>query len=698
MEKPSDLSSGAPKKAIIKLVLGAFAFGVIYISRVFDGQPLVLLISGVLSGLVTLWGLIEVTFWFIEDKELVEDITAHEKIDTDFPDQKAPEIVQPMASIEETDKDIEASMKASEIFEMGTPIEPAAEEDIRPASLDKHYETLAEFLEDGLNTEINEIKEKQQKSPDNYALMLRLAQLYEERGETDNAIANLESCIKHEPDSAEIYLYYGTLLRRNGRLNEAQRAFEKTLELNRFMSKAFYQLGLLEKSRGNIEQTKDLLQKAIQLSPDDPYAHYQLGVAYKELGDINLAIMEVKRATILHPTDSYGHSRLGQFYQQTGQLDLAISSYSMAISLKPKDAFVIEKLAEVIAAKGDHEKAIDLYQEAIANQLHPQVSTMLSLSRSLKYVGKYADMEDVTREILRLEPENYDAAYMFAYSVLKQGRTEDATGMFEALVQKPNATYEAWLELGKLYQSSNNIEKAITAFTRASAGAPDQAGIWNTIGILLSNQKLYLDALNAFKKAASFDYTNQSVAENMKAVQRKIETDSVRIIENCKKRIEELPDNADAYYEMGRAYEAVNMQDEALMSYQRVLAIEPKNILGLMSYAEILRKMGKLKMAMRCYREIIKLEPKNLEAHIFMVNANLNLGFVNEAYKYATTAEKLAGDDSRVHFLLGKIYFAKGLAPRALKEFTTVVESSAEPEIISWADLMRRRLSRNNNQ
>ena len=346
MEKPSDLSSGAPKKAIIKLVLGAFAFGVIYISRVFDGQPLVLLISGVLSGLVTLWGLIEVTFWFIEDKELVEDGTAHEKIDTDFPDQKAPEIVQPMASIEETDKDIEASMKASEIFEMGTPIEPVAEEDIRPASLDKHYETLAEFLEDGLNTEINEIKEKQQKSPDNYALMLRLAQLYEERGETDNAIANLESCIKHEPDSAEIYLYYGTLLRRNGRLNEAQRAFEKTLELNRFMSKAFYQLGLLEKSRGNIEQTKDLLQKAIQLSPDDPYAHYQLGVAYKELGDINLAIMEVKRATILHPTDSYGHSRLGQFYQQTGQLDLAISSYSMAISLKPKDAFVIEKLAE----------------------------------------------------------------------------------------------------------------------------------------------------------------------------------------------------------------------------------------------------------------------------------------------------------------------------------------------------------------
>ena len=79
--------------------------------------------------------------------------------------------------------------------------------------------------------------------------MLKLAQLYDERGETDNALANLDACTKHNPDSAEFYLYYGTMLRRKGRLNEAQKAFEKALEINKFMSKAFYQLGLLEKAK-----------------------------------------------------------------------------------------------------------------------------------------------------------------------------------------------------------------------------------------------------------------------------------------------------------------------------------------------------------------------------------------------------------------------------------------------------------------
>jgi tetratricopeptide (TPR) repeat protein len=421
-------------------------------------------------------------------------------------------------------------------------------------------------------------------------------------------------------------------------------------------------------------------------------------MTYKDLGNIDLAVMEVKRATILHPTDSYGHSRLGQFYQQLNKYDLAVASYSRAIGLKPKDAFVLEKLAEVLAAKGDHKRAIEVFQEALSCQFHQKVETMLSLCRSVKAVGKWNDLQDLSGEILRLEPENYEAAYLLAYSVAKQGRLDESIQMFEALVANKKAKYDSWLELGKLYQATGQNDKAIVALTRAATGAPDQAGIWNNIGILLSNQKLYVDALKAFRKAASFDYSDQSIADNLKSVTKKVESDASKIIESRKSRIEKVPDDIEAYLDMGKAYESVDMPNEALMSYQKVLAINPKYIPGLIVYSELLRRMGKLKMAMRCYREIIKLEPDNLDAHIFMINANLNLGFVNEAYKYASTAEKLAPEDQRVRFFLGKIYFARGLAPRALKEFTNVADSVGDPDLISWAELMRKRLLRTNKE
>lgn len=695
-------SEKLPKKAIAMLALGLFVFAFIYLSKICEGHPFVLLIGGLVSGIVALYGLIELTFWFIDDKDWEDSDENTEKIANDFPEIESTEIASAVDSLEETDRDIAKSSLASEKLEkndIGTPIEQVPETVVKSASADKHYETLSELLEDGIASEVSELKEKLSKSPNNYALMLRLAQLYDESGEIDNAIENLEACVKHNPDSAEVYLYYGTLLRQKGRLGDAQEAFEKALDINRFMSKAFYQLGLLEKTRGHLEHSRDLLQKAIQLSPDDPYAHYQLGMTYKDLGNTELAVMEVKRATVLHPTDSYGHSRLGQFYQQLGQYDLAITSYSRALGLKPKDAFVLEKLGEVLAAKGEHEKAIEIFQEALANQFHPQTGTMLSLARSLRAVKRWNDLFDISKEVLRVEEDNYQAAFLMAYAVRKLGRTDEAIELFEGLVHNPAANYEAWAELGKLYQAAGKPELAISAFTRAATGSPDQASIWSTVGILLANQKLYVDALKALKKAASFDYTDQEIAGNLKTVQKKVENDAAKTIENRNKRLEQNPDDLEAYLDIGKAYENVDMPNEAFLSYQKTLEIEPKFIPGLMAYAELLRKQGHLKQAMRCYREIIKLEPNNLEAQLFMVNANLNLGFINEANKHISIAEKLADkDDQRIHFLLGKIYFAKGFAPRALKEFTLVANAPGDPELISWAELMRKRLSRNKKQ
>ncbi len=694
-----------PKEAFLKVVLGGFFFALIYISQIFSGHPFLLLAAGLISGIIALWGLVEITFWVIEDNEINEPPKSVSQTDASFPKSYAKGLGNALEAFEDLEREIEDSAKKSESDEaMVSPEEVAmlnglesdGEPQKKPEITARKFETLAEFLSDGIEKEIESVKEKISRSPDNYALLLRLAQLHEERGETSLALENLEKCLKFEPEVAEVYLYHGVLLRRNGDTDGARKAFEKALELNRFMSKAFYQLGTLERANNNLPEARNQLQKCIQLTPDDPYAHYQLGMIYRELGETSLALMEIKRATILHPTDSYGHSKLGQLYQQTQQFDQAVSSYSQALSIKPGDPFVLERLAEVLAAKEMYDRSSELFQEALARQFHPRVDTMISLCKVLRKLEDFEELEKITNEILRLEPGNHEAGFLKAMTMLKKGRSIEALGLLEKLVENPAVSYEAWLELGKLYQADNHPEKAVSAFIRASTGAPDQAGIWNNIGILLSNQKAYEEALKAFKKAASFDYTDQQIASNLKAVQKKLETSCNRIIEARKEQLERSPDDLEAYLEMGHAFEILQRTDDAMMTYQRLLTIKPDYVAGLMSYAELLRKRGKLKMAIRCYREILKIEPENADTHMFLVQANLNLGFLNEALRHAVIAQKISPDDPRVHFLLGKIYFAKGLAPRALKEFSAVASTSADPDMISWAELMRRRLARTN--
>ena len=705
-EKPvkNPFTTYYPKEAFLKVILGGFIFALLYISQILSGHPFILLASGLISGIIALWGLVEITFWVIEDNEIEVPVESAKSAEV-FPESYSKSLPQAGESFEELEMELERSADVNKPEEADLEIPVVQEaEDLGKTSADTtqtesakaRYETLAEFLSDGIEKEILAIKDKVKRSPENYALLMRLAQLHEERGEISLALTSLEQCLKFEPEIAEIYLYHGVLLRRHGNIEAAKQAFLKALELNRFMSKAYYQLGTLERANNNINEARDLLQKCIQLSPDDPYAHYQLGMIYRELGETTLAVMEIKRATILHPTDSYGHSKLGQLYQQNRQYELAIASYSQALSLKPEDPFVLERLGEVLAAKELFERSAELFQEALSRQFHPQIETMISLGRVLRKLEEYHEIEVLMNEVLRLEPDHCEAAFLKAIAMIKQNRSVEAIALLEKLTENPAAGYESWLELGKLYQADNHSDKAVSAFIRASTSAPDQAGIWNNIGILLSNQKAYDEALKAFKKAASFDYTDQQIASNLKTVQKKIEASCRRVIDSRREALEKTPDDLDSYLDMGRAFETIERADDAMMAYQRLLAINPEYVPGLMAYAELLRKRGKLKMAMRCYREILKLQPENADTHLFLVQANLNLGFLNEALRHAVIAQKLIPEDPRVHFLLGKIYFAKGLAPRALKEFTFVAASNAEPDMISWAELMRRRLARTN--
>ena len=678
------------KTAILKVFIGAVIATLTGTTNLLENQYILRFVICVAGAGIALWGLIEVSFLLIDENDANKE---QQNIDLDksFPNKKSSNMgipVEPFKNLDNINSDSEPTKDNSIFAEVGI----TNTEKGNAVKETKHFESLADFLSNGIEDEINSTISILNSSPNNFASLLKLSQLYEERGELSKAIITIDKCLKQDSATAETYLYYGILQRKAGNTFAAEQAFKQSLEMNSFISKTYYQLGVLYKAKGDFQNAKVMLQKSIQLSPDDPYAHYQLGMTYNETEDYKLAIMEMMRATILHPTDSYGHSKLGQLYQKTKQYDLAISAYSRALSINSKDAFVVEKLAEVLTEKGDYEKAADLFQNALALQFQPEISTMLALGNVLRKLEHYDELGDVANEVLRLEPENDQAAFLKSISLIKQNNLEPAEKILEKLVLKPNTSYEVWIELGKIYQALGKSDKAV----KATTNAPDQASIWNNIGILLSNQKAYEEAVKAFRKAISFDYTDEAISSNLRAVQARLEMNYQRIIESRKEQIKRDPEDLDLYLDMGKAYEILEMPTEALEIYKTLLEKNPQHVNGLISYAELLRKNGQLKMAMRCYREILKIEPNNTDTHLFLVQANLNLGFLNEAFNHASIAQKLAPDDPKVHFLLGKLYLAKGLAPRALKEFTSVASSVTDPDMITWAELMRRRLLRSN--
>jgi superkiller protein 3 len=710
------LPAGGPSRgSLLRIGIGGFVFLLVFLGDLFHQFPLLTVVFGLAGGAVALWGAVEIALWLMEQMdqpdETGDDPAEH------LPPAPIDGLTTTDVSFGDLEKDFsplpppQEELFTSMVAESPEPVSPPPPplppagpgnsgdtlEPEPPApvpSRPRNTQSLLQFLDEGIAEEIDLLNRKLEKSPRNYSLMLKLSQLHEERGEISNALEIMQRCVALNPENPDVFLFYGMLLRKAGESAKSRDAIKQALSLNRFLSKAFYQLGVLERQEKNYPDAKEAFQKSIQLAPDDAYAHYQLGMVYWEAGDVERGQMELKRAVLLNPNDSYGYSRLGQIFQQTHQWEQAIQAYSQALSLKSKDAFVLERLGEVLSEKGDFEKARDIFQEALANQFHPEIRTLNSLGKALMRLGKFTDLRPVAEEILRLKPNSEDALYYLALCQIQAQEPRQALTTLSTLTKHHPEKWEAWVEMGKLHQSLDEPDQALSAYLKAAPSASDQAGIWNTIGIMLSNKKDFEGALKAFRKAVSFDYTDAQIQGNFKAVRKKVEAWGRKIIDQMNERLAKDPKDLPAYLELGRAFEILEKPEDALMAYQRLLAIKPDDVPGLMAYGLMLRSRGKLRMAVRCFKEIRKLRPDHLEAGLQLVTAFLSLGFLNEALHHAAIVQKGSPDDPRIHFLLGKIYFTKGMAPRALKEFTFVVQKSADPDMVGWAELMRRRLAR----
>ncbi len=731
------VADAPPRNSMVKAFTGSAVFALLFFSQVLQGYPFFGIACGLASGAIAFWGFIEIAVWameraesrsyqgeevYYEDEEFpVAPAKGTGSTEGSFADLDEEVSDHPSQSrVMEKPKGLVASM-VSGIVDSESAKSSSIKKDQKPASFvgdqvdeergkevslispeetkeaterAQKAESLIQFLDDGVIAEISHVEKKLEKSPRNFSLLMKLAQLHEERGESSKALEIMDRCIALNPQSPDIYLFQGILLKRANEPGKARNAFQRALAMNRFMSKAHYQLGVLERGVRDFSSAKEHFDGSIQPSPDDAYSHYQLGMVYRETGELNLAQMELKRATLLNPNDSYGHSQLGQIFQQTRQWDAAVLEYSQALSIKSSDAFVLVKLGEVLLEKGELGRAQEIFQEALAQQFHPDEKVMLQLARIYHKLGKFKELKPIVEDILRVSPDQPDASFYLATCLADEKDYPTAIRTFNRVTVSNPEKWEVWLELGKLYQTMNYPDEALSAYIKASPNATDQAGVWNTIGVLLTNKKDYEGALKAFKKAVAHDFSDIQIQTNYKAVQKKVESAAKKTIEQASDKLSQDPKALGAYLEMGHAYELIDRPDEALMTYQRLLSIKPDEISGLLAYAELLKTRGKLKMAMRCYREVTKLQPGNFEAALQLIKANLNLGFINEALKLATGSQKLAPDDMRIHFLLGKIYFTKGLAPRALKEFSIVTEKATDPEMVSWAELMRRRLTK----
>ncbi|MCF8495409.1 MAG: tetratricopeptide repeat protein [Alphaproteobacteria bacterium] len=229
-----------------------------------------------------------------------------------------------------------------------------------------------------------------------YAESRRLAaDLYEESGQTDQALAELSDLVKNYHDLESI-IQTGDIYRRQDDFSNAVEAYNRAAKiLGDAISKEFWHLhyvrGISYERLGQWTLAEKDLKAALVLKPDQPLIMNYLGYAWADQG-INLddSLALIRKAAALEPSDGYITDSLGWVLYRRGEYVEAIPHLEQAVELLPYDPVINDHLGDAYWRVGRKTEAKFQWLRA---QNHSQDKTLISqidnkLENGLQAPGK----------------------------------------------------------------------------------------------------------------------------------------------------------------------------------------------------------------------------------------------------------------------------------------------------------------------
>lgn len=283
-----------------------------------------------------------------------------------------------------------------------------------------------------------------------------------------------------------------------------------------------HQLGEFYLHAGRYRESIPLLQAAFQIDPANAGNAYDLALAYKENGDLSQAREHVQKLLALKDTADL-HRLLGELDEKLGDPLAAVHEYEQAVRLDPSEQNYFEwaselllhravwqavevfgngtkaypKSARMLAALGTALFAGARYDEAAlrlcdASDLNPaDPEPYIFLGRiQMAAPTPLACVEPRLARFVQEQPGNSLANYFYAMAIWKrqeQPADERALQQVEALLTKAvtidRNCSDAYLQLGVVYFSQHNFEKAIRFYTKAIEANPQLGEAHYRLGV-----------------------------------------------------------------------------------------------------------------------------------------------------------------------------------------------------------------------
>ena len=161
------------------------------------------------------------------------------------------------------------------------------------------------------------------------------ASFFAQDKEYKQAIDILNKALNKFTDSQSVLYHLGVIYDQSGDTKNAISVMQQLLKINPKNADALNYLGYTYADKGiKLDAAETMIKEALKIKPDDGYITDSLGWVYYKKGLLKKAIVTLKKAVKLSKEDPQILEHLGDAYLKAGNKVSAIKTYKMAIGSK----------------------------------------------------------------------------------------------------------------------------------------------------------------------------------------------------------------------------------------------------------------------------------------------------------------------------------------------------------------------------
>jgi tetratricopeptide (TPR) repeat protein len=337
-------------------------------------------------------------------------------------------------------------------------------------------------------------------------------------------------------------------------------------------------------------------------------------LTYAQLRDYSNALPLLKQVAEKEPGVREIEQTLGSVQEMIGNTSEAEMSYRSALALDPQSPETLDGLARVLSKQRKYEAAIHYWNQAVS--LDPQ-NEQFQLSLGLAFSNNGDAVSAVrTLQTLTIKHPQFEPAFFSLGSVLCR-ETDYSNGIsaYRSALKLRSSDDVARKSLTMALLSSQQFQEATQELEIYIERLPDDAEGHYLLGEAFGHRNMAKDAERQFMRAIEieprFPEAEYSLGDLLLADGHPKEA-----IFHLQRSIALKADDAEAHFQLSRAYRIVHRPDDASREITLVQRLKQNEIRNdrrefLRNEADSFARVGKLRDAKAAYKEALAIDPQD---------------------------------------------------------------------------------------